>query len=54
MGSIADLVGEGWVSTWAAPIVCGVFEVGSAAGRVENEWRADVEKRWVWVTLSAV
>lgn len=43
IGSIADLGEEGSVLTWAAPIVCEVFESGSAAGNVENEWKGGAE-----------
>jgi len=37
MGSIVDPVEEGSGSTWAAPIVCEVFDSGPAVGNVGRE-----------------
>ena len=52
MGSIADLVEEGSVSMWGAPIVCGLF--GPTVGNVGSESKEGAERHWMGVRLLAV
>lgn len=54
MGLNAGLAVGGLVSTWAAPIVCEVFESGPVVESVERGWKVGAERRSMVAVLSEV